>query len=224
MNYNYGRKFPRRALGIVAVFLWGVVSSFSAPDLAKAGERYLLRGNTRVHLSVETGWKRQGLTPVQVDIQGLSLTLWMDGEGRVFEEPMSASRGADKTAFRDQALFHLNSLSGQIQSATQTLAGEVYEQNPLRTRLRFSGLNAALDLDVPSGRATLNLNGLTIPVRLRLGPKAAGVQVLEMVEMGHLGNGRLYLDSGQGRLLWSDNRSTRMNERMGQVVWAEKQK
>ena len=217
-------QFPGRALAIVALFLWAVLSSMSAPDTAKVGERYLLKGNTAVHISAETGWTRQGLTPVQLDIQGLDLTLWMDGEGRVFDEAMSASRGAEKTAFRDQALFRLDIMSGQLQTASQTLTGEIYEQNPLRTRLRFSGLNAALDLDVPGGRAALGLNGLLIPVRLHLGPDADGVRELEIGELGNRGEGHLFLNARQGRLLWEDNRPAGVKEQTGRVCWAEKQK
>jgi len=224
MNYNYGWQFLRRALVFIPVFLWGVVSSFSAPDSAKVGERYLLKGNMPVHISVETGWKRQGLTPVQLDIQGLNLTLWMDREGRVFDEAMSASQGAEKTAFREQALFRLDMMRGQMQTATQTLIGEIYEQNPLRTRLRFSGLAAALDLDVPGGGAALDLNGLLIPVRLHLGPNADGVQELEIGDLGNRGEGRLFLDARQGRLFREDNRPGRVKEQMGRVCWAEKQK
>jgi len=224
MNDIHERQLPRRALAIVALFLLGVLSSFSAPDSAKAGERYLLKGNTPIHISLETGWKRQGLTPVQLDIQGLNLTLWMDGEGRVFEEAMSTSQGVEKTEFRDRSLFRLDTMRGQMQTATQTLTGEIYEQNPLRTRLRFRGLNAALDLDVPGGRTSLDLNGLIIPVRVHLGPNADGVQELEIGELGNRGEGRLFLDARQGRLLCEDNRPGGVKEKTGRVCWAEKQK
>jgi hypothetical protein len=224
MNDNYGWQLPHRALAFVTVFLLGVFSSFSAPDSAKVGERYLLKGNRPVHISLETGWKRQGLTPVQLDIQGLNLTLWMDGEGQVFDEAMSASQGAEKTASRGQALFRLDIMNGQMQAATQTLTGEIYEQNPLRTRLRFSGLNAALDLDVPGRRAALDLNGLLIPVRLHLGPNANGVRELKMGDLGNRGEGHLYLDARQGRLLWEDTRPGMVKEQTGRVCWAEKQR
>jgi len=224
MNDNYGWQLPRRAMAIVALLLWSVVSSISAPDSVNIGERYLLKGNTTVNLSVETGWKRQGLTPVQVDLQGLNLTLWMDGEGRVFEDSISASRGAEKAALRDQALFHLDGIRGQMQTATQTLAGEVYEQNPLRTRMRFGVINAAVNLDIQGGRATLDLNGLIIPVRLHLGPAADGVQELEIGERGHRIEGRLYLDAKQGQFLWEDNRPRGVKEQTGRAVWAEKEK
>ncbi len=224
MNYNFGRQIMHRALVFVAVFILGVVASFSTPDSAQVGERYLLKGNSPVYISLETGWKRQGLTPVQLDIQGLSLTLWMDEEGRVFDEAMSVSRGVGKTAFQGQALFRLDILLGQMQTASQTLTGEIYEQNPLRTRLRFNGLAVALDLDIPGGRAALNLNGLIIPVRLSLGPKADGVQELELGEMGNRGEGRIFLDSRQGRLLCEDNRPGGGKEQTGRLCWAEKLK
>jgi hypothetical protein len=209
---------------LLRCFWGGVVSSFSAPDPAKVGERYLLKGNTAVHISVETGWTRQGLTPVQLDIQGLNLTLWMDGEGRVLDEAISATRGDEKSEIQDQPLFRLDTMRGQMQTATQTLTGEIYEQNSLRTRLRFNGLNAALDLDVPGGRAALGLNGLLIPLRLHVGPDAAGVQELEFGELGNRGEGHLYLDARQGRLLWEDNRPDRAKEQTGRVSWAEKQR
>jgi hypothetical protein len=222
MNDNYGWQFMRLTVAFVALFLWAVVSSYSAPDPAKVGERYLLKGNTAVHISVETGWKRQGLTPVQLDIEGLNLTLWMDAEGRVFDEAMPASLGVEKT--RGQALFRLDIMSGQIQAANQTLIGEIYEQDPLRTRLRINGLNAALDLDVPGGRAALELNGLLIPLRLHVRPDAAGVQELEIGELGNRGEGRLYLDARQGRLLWEDSRPGGVKGQTDRVCWAEKQK
>lgn len=111
-------------------------------------------------------------------------------------------------------------MRGQMQTTTQTLIGEIYEQNPLRTRLRFSGLAAALDLDVPGGRAALDLNGLIIPVRLHLGPNADGVQELEIGELGNRGEGHLFLDARQGRLLWGDNHPGRVKEQTGRVCWA----
>lgn len=224
MNDIHKWQLPRRALAIVGLFLGGVPSSISALDTAKGGERYLLKGNTAVHISVEAGWKRQGLTPVQLDVQGLNLTLWMDAEGRVFDEAMSASLGAEKTAIRDQALFRLDIMRGQMQTATQTLTGEIYEQNLLRTRLRFSGLNAALDLDVQGCRAALDLKGLLIPVRLHLGLNADGAQELEIGELGNRGVAHLFLDARQGRLLCEDNRPGGVKEKTGRVCWAEKQK
>ena len=217
-------QFPHRVCAFVAVFLLSVFSSISGPISAKVGERYLLNGNIFVHISVETGWKRQGLTPVQLDIQGLNFTLWMDGEGRVLGEAISATRGAEKSQLPDRALFRLDTMRGLMQNTTQTLTGEIYEQNSLRTRLRFNGLNAALDLDVPGGRASLDLNGLIIPVRVHLGPNADGVQELEIGGLGNRGEGHLYLGARQGRLLWEDNRPGRVKERTGRVCWAEKQK
>ncbi len=88
--------------------------------------------------------------------------------------------------------------------------------------MRFSGLNAALDLDIPGGRASLDLNGVIIPVRFHLRPEADGVKELEIGFRGNRGEGRLLLDARQGQLLWEDNHARRVKGQTVRVCWAEK--
>jgi len=210
---------------IWTILLFGLVSN-AAIDLKKGGERYLLKGNVPVRISVETGWQRDGLIPIQIDIQGLNISLWMDGEGRVFDDARFESAGEVKNRAIRQELFHLDKNNGQLQAGGQTLSGQVYEQNGLRTRLRLDNLSLVLELDIPKGLAALDLAGIVIPVRVRLGKEAGGVQELEIGERGHRGEGRLLLDARQGRLFFEDNHThpAADNRPSAKMCWAEIQK
>ena len=208
-----------------AILLFGLVTN-AAIDSKKGEDRFLLTRNAPVRISVETGWQRDGLIPVRIDIPGLHLDLWMDGEGRVFDDARLESGKTGKIPASRQGLFSLDKTSGQLQAGGQTLSGQVYEQNPLRTRLRLNNLALALQLDIQKGRAALDLNGIIIPARMRLGQEVDGMRELEIGELGEGGEGRLFLDAGQGRLFFEDGRTRPAvkNQQTNRLCWAEKQK
>jgi hypothetical protein len=189
-------------------------------------ERFLLKGNTPIQISIESGWKRDGLTPVILDISGVSLSLYMDTEGRIGDEMMFEPSRNGKTALRGTELFRLDAESGELRNSDRTLSGEVYERNNLRTRLRLNAPAAALDLNIALHRATLDLNGFKIPVRVHFGPEAGGVRKLDIGDPGNHGETRLYLDIKQGRILLESFRSHRlkMTGAAGLECWAEKVK
>lgn len=62
-----------------AILLFALVTN-AAIDSKKGEDRFLLTRNPPVSISVETGWQRNGLVPVRIDMQGLHLELWMDGK------------------------------------------------------------------------------------------------------------------------------------------------
>ena len=207
------------------LFLFFGVDSKALTDAKTVAERYLLKGNTAVRISVETGWKRDDRVPVQLDIQGLSLTLWMDGEGRVFNDSLRRYEKEKGKRARRQELFRIDRTSGQIQRGSHTLNGRIYEQNPLRTRLRFDNLLLALELDIQRDRATLDLNGIVIPARLHLEEESGGVRELVIGERENQGQGNLLLDAQRGQLLWQDHfRLALPQKEKNRACWAEKQK
>lgn len=120
-------------------------------------------------------------------------------------------------------MFRLDKASGQLQAGGQTLNGQVYEQNALRTRLRLNNLALALQLDIQKGRAALDLAGIIIPVRVRLGKEAGNMRELEIGERGHRGGGRLMLDASQGRLFFEEiqARPAAGNQQSDKMCWAE---
>ncbi len=202
------------------------MASNAAIDLKNGDGRYILKGNAPVRLSVETGWKREGLTPVRVDIQGLNLLLGMDGEGRVFDNVrLQFGRGKIKTVVRRE-LFRLNKTSGQLIAGEKVLTGRVDEQNALRTRLRFDNLMLAIHLDMQKGQAALDLDGIVILIRMRLGIEADDGRELMIGERGHRGEGRFLLNARQGRLYYEDNRILpAVDDRQSdEACWAERQK
>jgi len=195
-------------------------------DSEKNDERYLLTGNASVRIAVETGWQRHGLTPVRIDIHGLCLDLFMDGEGRVFDEDLMEAGMVEKIRSIRPGLFSLDKSKGLLQANDQTLSGQIYEQNALRTRLRLDKLALALRLDIPKGRAALEMNGIIIPVRMSLGKKDGGLQEISIGKMNQRGEGRLFLDAVQGRLFFENNhaRPAAGKQQNRRVCWAEKQK
>jgi len=210
---------------LVFLFLFFCAEANALTDAKTGAERYLLKGNTAVRISLETGRTRDNMTPVQLDIQGLSLALWMDGEGRIFDDsPLGYGKDRGKRAVL-QELFRIDKASGQIQKAGHTLNGRVYERNPVRTRLRLDDLPLALELDIRKGRAILDLDGIAIPARLHLEQESGGVRELEIGERRNRGEGNLLLDARHGRLLWQDDRTKPglEKQRNDRARWAEKQ-
>lgn len=214
----------------IIVTLWTIMSfniSANAAIDQKNGEgRYVLKGGASVSISVETGWQRNGLIPVLVDFQGLNLSLWMDSEGRVFYNPrLGSGKIKMKKALRRE-LFRLDMVSGQLQAGDRILTGRVYEQNALRTRLRLDNLILAIQLDIQKGQAALDLDGIIITVRLRLGKEADDVRELKIGEQRYGGEKRLFLDERQGCLFYEESRVrpamyTRQSKK---ACWAESQK
>jgi hypothetical protein len=207
--------------GILSLMVPGVTA-----QTGPGTERFLLKGNSPIRVYIESGWKRDGLTPLILDISGVSLSLFMDAEGRVGDEMIFESSRDGKTSLRGTELFRLDVENGKLQSGDRTLSGEVYELNNLRTRLRLNAPAAALDLNVVLHRATLELNGFKIPIRVHLAPEVDGVRKLDIGNSGNHGDSRLFLDVKQGRLLSESSRPNRLNmmDAAGRECWAEKQK
>jgi hypothetical protein len=165
------------------------------------------------------------LTPVLVDISGVSLSLVMDADGRVGEEMMMEAARDGKAAFRGREMFRLDRESGQMKNADRMLSGQVYEKNNLRTRMRLVGLSAAIDLDVAGRRAFIDLNGIIIPVRIQVGPEVNGLQKLDIGDPGNRGEGLLFLDAKQGRVLFESRRAGgRTGVETDRMSWAERAK
>lgn len=188
-------------------------------------ERFLLRGNTPIQVSVETGWARDGLTPVILDIDGVSLSLYMDAEGRVGDEMMFDISPDGKSALRGIEYFRLNVEEAKLVNRDRALAGQAYERNKLRTRFRLN-VPAALELNVTGHRATLDLGDFEIPVRAHCGPETNGIRKVDLGEPGNRGDVQLFLDVKQGRLMAASSRPgrLRMKDAAGGECWAEKPK
>jgi hypothetical protein len=198
----------------------------AGPDAKKNGERYLLTGNASVRISIETGWQRHGLTPVRIDFHGLRMDLFMDSEGRVFDEAMVEAGMVEKTRAIRPGLFSIDKSKGLLRAGSQTLSAEIDEQNALRTRLRLNKLALVLRLDIPKNRAALEMNGIVIPVRMSLGRKDGGLQEINLGAMNQRNEGRLFLDAGQGRLFYENDHARPAAGKLQnrRLCWAEKQK
>lgn len=163
----------------------------SQPPGNNKQERFEFQRAPEIRVSVDSGWQRDGRTPVQVSLPGFYLELSMDERGRVFREDSTRSQ---------QVLFVLNPASGEMRAGETVRTGRVMERNALRTRLRFPATATAILLDMKSGHARLDLGGIAIPLLLRTKTNAAGERELRI----GLGNaperGRWLLDPQEGSL------------------------
>jgi hypothetical protein len=208
-----------------AILLFSVATN--ATISSNGGEdRYVLTRNAAVRISVDSGWPRGCLTPVRIDIPGLHLDLWIDGEGRVFNEVRLDSGKIDETQDFGHELFRLDIANGKLHAGGQTLNGRIYEQNALRTRLRLPKVEMALLLNIVKDLAVLDINGIIIPVRVHAGWEVSGMRELEIGLRGGRGEGRFFLDAGQGRLFFEDGNAlpSAGKPRANRVCWAVKQK
>lgn len=209
MVERVGPRIPGQIFGLLFIVALSAFIFVSVLDSAKGGEKFLLKGNAPVLLSLETGDTAKGWTPARLDVQGLVFTFWMDESGRVFEE-----RGGESL------LFRLDIGRGQMRNAARILTGEFLEQNSERTRLRFYRLNAALILGIPEGRAALNLKGLVIPVSVLFGPEADGVRELGIGDRRADGQPHLYLDTRKKQLFWESPGYAGRESKRARVSWA----
>ena len=199
----------KKTFGLPAVIALSVCIFIAVMDSAREEDRFLLKEDGPVILSLETGASRENWTPVSLDLQGLQFTFWMDAEGRVF--PKKA---------RESLLFRLDMAFGRMRNPARNLAGICIERNSWRTRLMFNDLNAALILDVEDGRAALDLRGLVIPVPVLFGPEADGVRVLRIGDERASGQASLCLDLRKKQLFWDAPDSVGRDDESKRIYWA----
>lgn len=76
-------------MNLVKTIMWGILLIVLMTQVAIASEngeeRYVLTGKSPVRISVDLGWQRDGLVPVRVEMQGISIELMMDKGCRVFD-------------------------------------------------------------------------------------------------------------------------------------------
>ena len=168
-----------------------------AGNVARDGGRYPLEGRNVVTISVETGWEREGMIPVVLVMEGLSVRLAMRADGRVYEDRILPARGKDDRA-AGREIFRIDTASGRVVGAGAVLRGEVYERNALRTRMRLKDVEVAIRVAGAGRRVSLELAGMEIPVRAHLQEGADGVVELVMGEIGPGGPERLILDGERG--------------------------
>ncbi len=196
---------------IPRILAWAILllsyAAYAAMDSNRGEDRYALTISSPVLISVDSGWQRDGLIPVRIDVTGLLIDLWMDGEGRVLDDGRLESGAGE--------LFRLDTSSGRLQAGGRTLNGRVYERNALRTRLSFSIPATALLIDIERRRSSLDLGGIIIPARVHVGQDVSGMRELEIGSTGDGAHGRLLLDSGRGRLYFE-------RQRAGRLYWAER--
>lgn len=209
MKTGRGHFAENRYFGLLFVILLGVFVFVTFLDSSKGGERYLLKGGAPIVVSLDHGSMEQEWTPVRMDIQGLVFTFWMDAAGRVFGERNGSS-----------LLFRMDKTRGRLRNAGWEQTGTLIEPEAAGPRYRFDEMSAALVLDIPEGKAALDLKGLLVPVSVLFGPEADGVRELRIGDRNGEDSARLCLDTRKKQLFWAPRYYAGRKDGSSRVVWA----
>ncbi len=126
------------------------------------GDWVYLQNGPGVRISIETNRAKAGWTPVIVSMAGAEVSAVMDENGRVVRV---WATGLDRCG---PTLFPIELERGCVLLGREAHAIMVYEQNPIRTRLRFveNVLQVPARID-PQGKAgKLMFGGLEIPAQV----------------------------------------------------------
>ncbi len=209
MKTGRGHFTENQYFGLLFVVLLGVFVFVTFLDSAREGDRYLLKGGGPIVVTLEQGGVEQGRTPVRMDIQGLVFTFWMDAAGRVFGERNGSS-----------LLFRMDKTRGRLRNAGWERTGTLIGPEAKGPRYRFDDMSAALILDIPEGKAALDLKGLLVPVSVLFGPEADGVRELRIGDPSGEDSKRLCLDTRKKQLFWAPQYYAGRKDGASRVVWA----